>query len=365
MDKILILLFLSIFSFDSYSQFLPKNRIYWSEAPISWNDINEIPPKNSEIPCFIDIRVDFGYMKTERNDTVFILNDFKIYYNPDLSWCIPEYRQDSILKVLQLLFDFSEYKRREIHRIGNRKQITPSILNYLSFELDTVFQKAYALKDFDIIDFYIDHFRTQINNEEIEYIPGYGLKNNGFGIDFGFNGSIISGSTNNYLKNNLGANFNFFYYFKRNFISFGLSFGFSGLKKEIPGTNYYPSNSIHANIITQPLLYGREFRLYRNNLIYPMIGFSLNGIVSSVEGQNESLDLWPNPSPCVGLKIIIPNRRRVVFSSSQSKFFRKEFVQNDFSIRLLVDRINLSNDISGIMTSVSIGYNITAKPLKF
>jgi hypothetical protein len=365
MKKIIIFILISTFTFDAFSQFLPKNIVYWNDNPISWKDINEIPYMESQMPYYIDIRIDLGFKKTERNDTIYYLNDFKIYYNPDLTWCIPEYRQDSILRIFQLLFDFSEYKKREIQKIGNRKRISPFILNYMSYELDTIFQKVYDYNNYETLDTYIDYYRKQIDNLEIEYYPNYSFKSSGFGVDFGLNGSVLSGSINNYLKNNLGANFNFFYYFKRNFLSFGLSFGFSGLKQEIPNTNYYPSNNIHANIVSQPLLYGREFRFNNKYLLYPMIGMSVKGIVSAVEGQEKSLSIWSKPSPCIGLKINFPYKKRVIFSSSQSKFFSKEFVQNDFSIRLLFERVNLSNDISGITTSIGVGYNMRAKPLKF
>ena len=365
MKKILSVIILTILSFSVFSQIAPRNAKYWTKDKLSWSDFKDTPVKNSYYPYYINVGIDFDYTKILRNDTIYYLNDFKIYYHPDFSWCIPEYREDSTLNKFQLLFDFAEYKKREIQQIGNRQRIHPIIVRKMSFELDSILKIVYESKNYDTLNHYIDHFRSLIDKTEIEYFPNYEFKNSGFGLDFGMNGSILHGNVSNYLTNNLGVHCNFYYYYKKNFLSFGLLFGFSKLIQEIPNTNYYPRDKIHANVISEQLLYGREFSIKGKIFLYPMAGISLKGIVSSVENQEESLSIWENPTPCIGLKVNLPLRKKVAFSDKKSMYFKKDFVQNDFAFRLLFETMSLSKDIKGTMITIGIGYSIKARPLKF
>lgn len=92
-------------------------KIYWQEEPLSWEDFQAKPDKNSSFQANTNAGLSYSWNLRNENGVVSLRYEVFSYFNPESSWVVPSSKSDYLLSHEQLHFDITELHARKLRKV--------------------------------------------------------------------------------------------------------------------------------------------------------------------------------------------------------------------------------------------------------
>ena len=151
----------------------------WNEVPLTWDDFSD----SQTTPDVLSFNYYFSNSPTRSRFGNLLVKDsnYKLYMNPYMSWCIPEFRNDGTLSLLQTTFNYAELCRRKAQT--SLFSSLSDIRNDVDAFFNEIVDNTYAGQDTVALQLYSDIVAAELADmqESLPSKPSIEPKGNAFG----------------------------------------------------------------------------------------------------------------------------------------------------------------------------------------
>jgi hypothetical protein len=360
-------IFLISFLFALSPNFAQEEIKTWKDGPLTWEDFQE---KNSVENIYVfSYQFEYDTLKEKINDTVVNRFSTKAYMVKNESFIHPDFKTESKLRHLQVIFNILEIHRRKLqYRLDNLKNYVDlsSAYNETRFDCEKEIKAFTQLSNkgerLDVIQ------KWEIETtEKLKTLPEYKLpvienKGFGYGLHGGFGTSTFSGGLEEYFNPSFNIGFGFEVGYNRHLLFINGILGFTRIKQDYMGEGKWLEGN-RANLAVIDLSYG--YSVYENSTlkITPFAGLGITEFTTEHENEVQEDYRFVDYNLAYGLQTDFKIRRKLNLIPNPALNV-KEYVESSIKVRLFMTQAKFNEDISGNTINLGIEYSVFGRFFK-